>query len=84
MRTSGIIVADPLLQSGMQAEAGFKCMPINAFIFQRAPQPFNEDIVHPPALAIHADADARRDQHLRERQTCELGGFNRPSQQLIG
>ena len=35
MRPSGIIVDDPLLQPGMQREAGFKRMQINAFVLAR-------------------------------------------------
>jgi len=27
------------------------------FVFQAAPQPLDEDVVHVPALAIHADGD---------------------------
>src|SRR4051812_5271705 len=30
----------------------------NAFIFQASPQPLDEDVVHAPALAVHADLDA--------------------------
>ena len=30
----------------------------DAFIFERAPQSFDEDIIHPAPLAVHGDTDA--------------------------
>ena len=32
-------------------------MQVDFFILDTAPQPFNEDIVHPTALAIHGEMD---------------------------
>ncbi len=58
MRAMAIIVADPARDPGAQFSAGFESMQIYAFIFQRTPQPLNENVVHPAAAPIHADPDA--------------------------
>ena len=31
---------------------------VYVFVFQASPQPLDEDVVHAPALAVHADLDA--------------------------
>src|SRR3954471_23996935 len=33
-------------------------MQVYVFVFQASPQPLDEDVVHAPALAVHADPDA--------------------------
>ena len=38
--------------------SGFEFPQIDALPFHRAPQAFNEDVVHPSAFAIHGDGDA--------------------------
>ena len=43
---------------------------VDLLILQTAPQPFDEDIVDPPALAVHADADAVS---LKHRGECLAG-----------
>jgi len=45
---------------------------IHLFVFDAAPQPFDEDIVQPSALAVHADGDGIFDQHAREGRASEL------------
>jgi hypothetical protein len=65
-------MADPLPQTGMQCKARFERMQVDAFAFQRTPQPFDEDVVHPSAPPVHADPHVRIRQHLSERQAGEL------------
>src|SRR6516165_3169116 len=45
---------------------------IDLLVFDAAPQPFDEDVVAPGALAVHADGDAVLDQHTGEGRTREL------------
>src|SRR5262249_9472981 len=42
------------------------------FVLQAAPQPFNEDVVEEPALAIHAHAHTMTFQVIEKRSTGEL------------
>ena len=44
---------------------------IHLFVFDGAPQSFDEDSVAPGALAIHADGDVGADQRARERLAGE-------------
>jgi len=58
VRLIGVVVADPPTDAGLCLAAGLKGIEEHALIFQRSPQPFDEDVVHPAAAAIHRDADA--------------------------
>jgi hypothetical protein len=53
----GIIVADPTSDPGSCLAAALKGIEEDAFVFQRSPQPFNEDVVHPAATTVHRYAD---------------------------
>ncbi len=44
---------------------------VNLLVFDAAPQPLDEDIVPPGALAIHADGDGVFDQHTRKGRAGE-------------
>ena len=48
---------------------------IDALVFERAPQAFDEDIVHPAPPAIHADADLSVPQHRGEGKAGELAAL---------
>src|SRR6266851_6929472 len=41
---------------------------IDLFVFDRAPEPFDEDVVAPGSLAVHADGDS-----VRQEQAGEVG-----------
>ena len=41
-------------------------MEVDALVLQGSPEPLDEDVVHPPARAIHADADLGVAQHAGE------------------
>src|SRR5690242_8914323 len=47
---------------------------VDLFVFQRAPQPLDEDVVQAASFAVHADAYSGVTQNARER----LGGELRP------
>src|SRR5450830_1215424 len=48
---------------------------IHLLIFDAAPQPLDEDIIPPGALAIHADGDPVFDQHASECSAGELAAL---------
>ena len=47
-------------------------MQVDALVFQAPPEPFHEDVVEEPALAIHPDADAGAAQAIRQSERREL------------
>ena len=53
MRPGLIIMSQPSANILPGLQAIFKGVKIYTFIFQTAPQTFNEDIVHPSAFAVH-------------------------------
>src|SRR3546814_8067638 len=56
VRSVGVVIGDPPAEASPELRVGLEGVEIGAFIFQRPPEPLNEDIVHPAAPAIHADA----------------------------
>src|SRR5215218_8577761 len=44
---------------------------IHLLVLDRSPEPLNEDVVPPGALAIHADGDAGLEEHAREVEAGE-------------
>ena len=73
MRSPGIIAVDPVADPEPGLASGGEGVEIDAFVFQTAPEPLNEDVVHEPPLAVHADADARGAERTREFTAGELG-----------
>src|SRR5438034_11529666 len=49
----GVIEADPTSDPSSCLTASLECIEEDAFIFQRSPQPLDEDIVHPAAPMTH-------------------------------
>src|SRR6516164_4208104 len=50
---------------------------IDLLVFDAAPQPLDEDVVPPSALAVHADGDRVLDQHTSESCSSELAALIR-------
>ena len=50
---------------------------IDFLVFDRAPQPLDEDVVAPGALAVHADGDARVLERLDDVDRGELAALGR-------
>jgi len=55
--------------------AGLEGIQEHALVFQRAPQTFDEDVVHPAATAVHRDADADVIQCVCEGEAGELAAL---------
>ena len=64
-------VTDPL--SGL--EPAREGMQVDALIFQRAPQPFDEDVVEEPAAPVHRDPHPGLFQAMRPRPRRELAAL---------
>ena len=70
-----------------EAKVGLKPLPqicdavvgvqVDMLILDRAPEPFDKDVVHPPSFAIHADFNAVCLQDVSELLTSELGCLGR-------
>lgn len=52
-----VIIGHPPVQSGPEVRSRSKGVEIDAFVFHGSPKPFDKDVVHPSAPAIHADLD---------------------------
>src|SRR6202043_2635691 len=48
---------------------------IHLLVFDATPQPLDEDVVPPGALAVHADGDSVFDQHASECRASELAAL---------
>ena len=48
---------------------------VDVLVLERAPQPFDEHVVHPAAAAVHRDAQSGGDQHPGERSAGELAAL---------
>lgn len=75
MRPEPIVKVDPSADSGTSFGAGFKSVQIHAFILERAPEEFDEDIVQPAATAIHGNVDTVLPQDIGEREADELAAL---------
>lgn len=91
VRTLGVVIGDPPAKVSPQLRAGLAGLEINTLVLQGSPEAFDEDVVHPKASAVHADADLGLAQHrgagLR-REVDALVGFEdlrctEPSQRIL-
>ena len=72
MRALGVIVCQPFSDPGVCHRSGFKCVHVNAFVFQGSPEPFYHPVVDPATFAIHGYLDVGVSQSLRSFKTGEL------------
>src|SRR5260370_33006546 len=75
MRSIGVVIADPVTDPLSCFAAGLEGIQEHALVFQRAPQTFDEDVVHPAATAVHRDADADVIQCVCEGEAGELAAL---------
>lgn len=48
-----VVELDPLADTCFRFRPGLPGMQVDTLVFQRSPEPFNEDVVEEPPLAIH-------------------------------
>ena len=70
-----VVVADPPRQPGAQLGPGLERVQVDALILQAAPQPLDENVVHPASAAVHGDAHLSRPQHVGEVGRRELAAL---------
>jgi hypothetical protein len=75
MKALLIVKVQPI--SNARLGFGDRCVgvQVDVLIFQTSPQPLDEDVVHAPALTIHADPDAVGLQHAGEVDAGELAAL---------
>src|SRR6185369_18034766 len=75
MRSPSVVVANPFPQSGPQRRAGLECMQVYTFVFQAAPQPLDEHIIHPSSPSVHRNAHTRLAQNASKPRRGELAAL---------
>ena len=55
--TLAVVIVKPLHQPAAKLTAVIKCMQVKVVVFYAPPEPFDENVVHCPATAVHADGD---------------------------
>ena len=53
-----VVASEPGVEPSMQVEDRDVFLEIDFLVFDAAPQPLDEDVVHPASAAVHADLDA--------------------------
>src|SRR6266702_708690 len=75
MRSSGIVETEITADGGAGVADRLVSSEIDLLVFDRAPQPFDKEVVAPGALAVHADGDGVLDQHAGEGRAGELAAL---------
>src|SRR5262249_19788400 len=58
VRTAGVVEGEPGRDASMGLTAVGVAFEVDILMLERAPQPLDEDVVHPAAAAVHRDANA--------------------------
>src|SRR4051794_14996595 len=72
VRSARVVEVDVAANAFAGRAHGLVGMQVDLLVLDRAPHPFDEDVVAPAALAVHRDADAVFVQQSGERATREL------------
>src|SRR5205807_7225466 len=67
-----VVEGHPPADAGARLAAVGIGLQMDLFIFDRAPQPFDEDVVHEAATPVHRNRDARSFESVGERGAGEL------------
>ena len=73
-----VVEVHPPADSGPSLGTGCELGQVDAFVLERSPQPLDEHVVHPAALAVHRDADASLLEHVGEVDAGELAALVLP------
>ena len=70
-----VVEVHPPTDAGPNLGTGCELGQVDAFVRERSPQPLDEHVVHPAALAVHRDADASLLEHVGEVDAGELAAL---------
>ena len=77
MGPSGVVEAEVAADRGSGIGHGIIGAQVDLLVFDRPPEPLDEDVVTPGALAVHADRDTRVEEHAGEGGAGELAALIR-------
>ena len=72
MGPPGVVAVEPAIEAGLQDRNGRVFVQIDFLLLHAAPQPLDEDVIHPAAFAIHADAHIKLEQSAGPFRGSEL------------
>ena len=72
MKALLVVENDPIADAGFRLATVGVAFEIDVLVFQRAPDAFDEYVVHPATAPVHRDAHASLDQHAGEIGAGEL------------
>ena len=75
MRPFGVVEADPFVDDAASLEAIGELVQVDGLVFERAPQPLDEDVVQATAPAVHRDTDTGRQAETGEGEAGELAAL---------
>ena len=70
-----IVESEPLRDAGMRFAAVGIVLQIDVLIFERAPQPLDEDVVHAAPASVHRDSNASIFENAGESRARELAAL---------
>ena len=70
-----VVEGHPPADAGPGLGAGGELGQVDALVLERSPQPLDKHIVHPSALAVHRDTNARRLEHVGEIDAGKLAAL---------
>ncbi len=71
----GVVEPDPFCDDPVGMEAVDELMQMDGFVFERAPQPLDKDVVHAPAATVHGDRHPGVLEPVRELEAGELAAL---------
>src|SRR5207244_5898274 len=75
MKAPLVVKVDPFTDSGSCLAPVAVALEIDVLMLERAPQPLDEDVVHPAAAPIHRDLDASLSERASEGRAGELAAL---------
>jgi hypothetical protein len=71
-----VVEGEPFADARSRFEPVGVAPQIDVLVLERAPEAFDEDVVHPAAAAVHGDANAGVGQHRGEGRSGELAALS--------
>src|SRR5260370_12889401 len=75
MRSLAVVEVEIAADRGARLADAVVGPEIDLFVFDRAPEPLDENVVPPRSLAVHADGDGALHQEAGELRTAELAAL---------